>query len=255
MAARIEPKTSTAFTPKDRSNLTELRLKYFQSVPSLMGELRDVFKEVVKARAQSPSLADMHLKISSLSNDAITTGLNAISALGSVLAALLKDHIVHPNALSASEQRTVAQCIDVIAHLFHFAENDLLFELDNPLILVVDDEKLSRKTMMHSLKRINFNPLVVGDPVVAAALLEENAFDLILLDVMMPGIDGYELCKKIRQFPINKRTPVIFVTAAGEFNSRVKSVHVGGDDFIAKPFHHLELAVKAQTLLLRQKLI
>jgi CheY-like chemotaxis protein len=80
---------------------------------------------------------------------------------------------------------------------------------------------------------------------VAEGLLQETHFDLIFLDVEMPGQSGLDLCAKIRKMTTNRITPVVFVTAHCDFGSRAKSVLSGGNDFIAKPFLSVELAVKA----------
>jgi DNA-binding response OmpR family regulator len=75
--------------------------------------------------------------------------------------------------------------------------------------------------------------------------LAENEFDLIILDVRLPDVEGFDLCKKIRALPDHKKTPVIFVTGANDLESRARSIISGGNDFICKPFMLLELSVKA----------
>ena len=71
----------------------------------------------------------------------------------------------------------------------------------------------------------------------------------------MPGIDGFELCTKIRELPAHKNTPVIFVTNLTDFKSRARSSLSGGNDFIAKPFMFIELSCKALTYLMRARLL
>jgi DNA-binding response OmpR family regulator len=85
-------------------------------------------------------------------------------------------------------------------------------------------------------------------------ILSENDFDLIFLDVDMPGMTGFELCTKLRQMPHHKKTPVIFVTSLSDFDSRTQSTMAGGNDFIAKPFLFIELTVKALACIMRRKL-
>jgi PleD family two-component response regulator len=89
---------------------------------------------------------------------------------------------------------------------------------------------------------------------VAYDLLAENRFDLIFLDVGMPGMSGFELCTRLRQLPAHKKTPVVFVTSLNDFESRASSTMSGGNDFIAKPFLFIELAVKALVCVLRGRL-
>lgn len=92
------------------------------------------------------------------------------------------------------------------------------------------------------------------DPQVAYNLLLANKFDLIFLDVDMPGMNGFELCARLRELPSHKKTPVIFVTALTDLESRANSMISGGSDYIAKPFLFMELAVKAIVFLLRNRL-
>jgi CheY-like chemotaxis protein len=84
----------------------------------------------------------------------------------------------------------------------------------------------------------------MDDPIAAQGILEKTHFDLIFLDVEMPGQSGLELCSQIRKMATNRITPVVFVTAHSDFERRARSVLSGGNDFIAKPFLPAELAVK-----------
>ena len=87
----------------------------------------------------------------------------------------------------------------------------------------------------------------------ALEILQKDKFGLVLLDVEMPEMDGPTLCAELRQSSMNQGTPVVFVTAAGEFERRAASLASGGNDLLAKPFLPLELAVKALTHLLRRQ--
>ena len=118
-------------------------------------------------------------------------------------------------------------------------------------ILVVDDEIISRRVIGHSLEKAGLKSVAVSHPDEALKLLEEQPFDLVFLDVEMPGMNGFELCKRLRAMPLHAKTPVIFVTALGGFESRAKSSLSGGDDFIGKPFSYIELAVKGLIYVLR----
>jgi len=82
----------------------------------------------------------------------------------------------------------------------------------------------------------------------------ENDFDLVFLDVDMPGMTGFELCAKLRAMPHHKKTPVIFVTSLNDFDNRTSSTMAGGNDFIAKPFLFIELTVKALICVMRARL-
>src|SRR4029077_10939088 len=94
----------------------------------------------------------------------------------------------------------------------------------------------------------------IEDPLAAFELLSHKRFDLVFLDVDMPGMNGFEFCTKLRTLPAYKKTPVVFVTSLNDFESRANSTMSGGNDFIGKPFLFMELAVKALLYVFRSHL-
>lgn len=104
-------------------------------------------------------------------------------------------------------------------------------------ILVVEDELPISKLIEMNLEDAGYRCTCAYDGITAADLLEKNTYDLALLDIMLPGIDGYELLEYTR--PMN--VPVIFITAKAALNDRVKGLHLGAEDYIVKPFEILEL--------------
>jgi DNA-binding response OmpR family regulator len=147
----------------------------------------------------------------------------------------------------------VANAIDFLASLFAQATQPQR-ETPPANILVVDDEPISRRAITHALEKARLKCVNVEDPNVAFKLLSEQSFDLVFLDVDMPGMNGFELCTKLRALPAHKKTPVVFVTGLKDLESRASSMMSGGNDFIAKPFLFMELAVKALVYVLRGKL-
>jgi DNA-binding response OmpR family regulator len=121
-------------------------------------------------------------------------------------------------------------------------------------ILVVDDEAISRRAVTYALEKAKLSSTAVEHPDAALKLLAENPFDLVFLDVDMPGMNGFEVCTRLRTFVRNKATPVVFVTGLTDFESRANSTMSGGNDLIAKPFLFMELAVKALVFILRARL-
>jgi PleD family two-component response regulator len=121
------------------------------------------------------------------------------------------------------------------------------------LILVVDDDPVSRKTLRTALGKAHLKAVALGDPELALKVLAENRFDLVFSDVNMPGMNGYDFCKALRAQPTNKTTPVVFVTSASDLESRAQSTISGGNDFIIKPFPMIEMAVKALTFIVQPK--
>lgn len=114
-------------------------------------------------------------------------------------------------------------------------------------ILIVEDEKPISDLIAFNLSANNYDCTQAYDGLQAANLLESNNYDLILLDIMLPEIDGYELLEYIK--PLN--TPVIFITAKGSLEDRVKGLTQGAEDYIVKPFQVVELLARVNVVLRR----
>ena len=119
------------------------------------------------------------------------------------------------------------------------------------LILLVDDEQLITDSLMYSLKREGFDVYIAGDGISALKAVQDVKPDLIVLDLMLPDISGFEVCRRLRNFTA---TPVIMLTARGEEIDRVLGLEVGADDYLAKPFSFRELLARIQAMLRRVQL-
>ncbi|MBO9128292.1 response regulator transcription factor [Bacillus sp. 165] len=115
-------------------------------------------------------------------------------------------------------------------------------------ILIVDDEERIRRLLKMYLERENYIIDEAEDGYSAIYKAEEFDYDLIILDIMMPGKDGIEVCKEIRE---KKATPIIMLTAKGEEVNRVQGFEVGTDDYIVKPFSPREVVLRVKALLRR----
>ncbi len=115
------------------------------------------------------------------------------------------------------------------------------------LILIVDDNAENRKVLGNLLVNNNYEVVVANDGFKALSLLKKLVPDLILLDVMMPGMNGYEVCEKIKTNILLKYVPIIFLTAKTESVDIVKGFRVGGVDYVGKPFNSEELMARVNT--------
>jgi DNA-binding response OmpR family regulator len=115
-------------------------------------------------------------------------------------------------------------------------------------ILVVDDEPIVRDVVVRYLRRDGFATLEAGDGEDARRLIETHEPGLVVLDVMLPGVDGLELCRWIRG---RSSLPVILLTARGEETDRIVGLELGADDYVTKPFSPRELATRVRTVLRR----
>ena len=120
-----------------------------------------------------------------------------------------------------------------------------------PTILVVEDEAPLAELLKYNLEASGYAVEVAmrGDD--AETRLQERSFDLILLDWMLPGLSGIELCRRIRSRSETQATPVIMLTARGEEGERVRGLKTGADDYVVKPFSIPELAARIQAILRR----
>ena len=115
-------------------------------------------------------------------------------------------------------------------------------------ILIVDDDPTARETMVALLERENYQFELAKDGFQALQMLENLQPDLILLDVMMPGMDGFEVCRRIRSTPQLAQVPIIILTALDDHASLVQGIESGADDFLSKPVDRQELNARVRTI-------
>lgn len=241
----------------DAAFQAELRESFIESLPATLGTLRGLLQSLIKSDNEMNRLKQLHelyRRIHALTGNAGIAGMLHISHMADALEALLKELYEKPKNINASTLRTAAHAIDFLGVLFAKGSLKETKEAPPVKILVVDDEALSRRAITYALEKAKLQSVNVEDPLAAYDLLAENRFDLIFLDVDMPGMNGFELCTKLRTLPAHKKTPVVFVTSLNDFEARANSTMAGANDFIAKPFLFIELAVKALVYVLRGRL-
>ena len=122
---------------------------------------------------------------------------------------------------------------------------------DCPHVLVVDDDERLRQLLLRFLRERDFLVTTAVDAADARAKMEHFIYDLVLLDVMMPGQDGIAFSKSLRNDSVS--TPIILLTAMGEADSRIAGLEAGADDYVAKPFEPRELLLRMQAVLRRAR--
>lgn len=236
-----------------QNNLVEA---FLASAPVTLVALRNRYQAFVKHEPENLRLAELYelcRLTRSLTGAAGLAGFRKIAQMASALEALLRELHAKPANITASTVRTISHAVDTLALLVARAGGALTEAPASPMILVVDDESISREMIFSALKRAGLRTLSLDNSTLALQVLEQNRFDLIFLDVEMPKPGGLEVCERLRKMPSNRTTPVVFVTANSDFGSRARSSLSGGNDFIAKPFLLLELAVKALTWLFKHE--
>lgn len=227
------------------------------TLPEILNSLRTGLKALTRADNEPARVETLQSLIGhtrTLTSNANIAGFAPVAQLAEALEALLQGLCEKPASITASTQRTAATAVDCLGFLFDSAKVAKQLDVSTAKILVVDDDVISRRAITQALGKAKLKSTVVEDPNVGYQLLTKDAFDLIFLDVDMPVMNGYELCTKLRALPRHKTTPVVFVTGLHGFEARASSLMSGGNDFIAKPFHFMELAVKAIIYILRGKI-
>lgn len=120
-------------------------------------------------------------------------------------------------------------------------------EEEKPLIIAVDDERINLKLLSFIINKLNFRFLGILDSTEAMAVIKEHKPNLILLDILMNEMDGFELCETIKKDDEIKHIPVIFVTGRDKVEDKIRGLNLGGVDYVTKPFNEHELRARIQT--------
>ena len=118
-----------------------------------------------------------------------------------------------------------------------------------PLILVVEDEENIAEGLCENLHSDGYQTEVVDDGLAAVNAILGGSYSLVVLDVMLPGLDGYSVCERVRRRGC--RVPILFLTARAQVDDRIRGLRAGGDDYLPKPFHLEEFLARVATMLRR----
>jgi putative two-component system response regulator len=138
--------------------------------------------------------------------------------------------------------------------VYFFEQEEDIKGRENPRVLVVDDDKRNVKLMETLLKQQDFQVAKAYSGEDALSLVEKAEVDLILLDIMMPGIDGFEVCRKLKTANETRLIPIIMLTALDNHEAKVKAIKNGADDFITKPPDREELIARTRSLINMRRL-
>jgi len=119
------------------------------------------------------------------------------------------------------------------------------------LILVIDDDDLVSRTLQRALKMYDHQVMTASSGIEGMQLARRHRPDLFILDIMMPGVDGYQVCRQIRGDPLLQDVPVLFLTAKAKDEDKIEGFRAGGDDYLVKPFNMQELELRVKAILRR----
>ncbi len=118
-------------------------------------------------------------------------------------------------------------------------------------ILIIDDDELVSRTLQRVLKGYGFHPMTARSGAEGLQLARRHRPDLFILDILMPGMDGYQVCRQIRNDPLLQNIPVLFLTTKGKDEDKVEGFRAGADDYLPKPFNIEELQLRLHAILRR----
>jgi len=253
-AAPVKPAVVAGGNSCNRSSEGE---RFFASVPDQLVAMRNLLQTVRRETndsAQRQLLGDLRTRLRTVTDLASLPELLPIWQVVSATEALVSQ-LTNPNRpVTPNTLRTVASGLDLLVELCAHCPKAELWSEPPIRILAVDDDLISRHAVALALKKAFNQPDMAANSEAAFAQASMISYDVIFLDILMPGMDGFELCSKIRQTSSNPLTPIVFVTSQTELDARAKSSLSGGNDFITKPFLTFEITVKALVLAIRCRL-
>jgi CheY-like chemotaxis protein len=192
--------------------------------------------------------------VRSINAEAERAELRTVARLATALEGLLKKMCGHARLCTPSTFAAAAAALDLLEELCNPA--DASPNLTNPPvnILVVDDDPVARRAISMAVQLLFGRPDNAESGEAAVALAAQKSFDLILLDVLMPGMDGFATCRRIHQTESNHRTPVVFITSHDDAEARSKAVVSGGCGFVPKPVLASQVTLIALTYIIRARL-
>jgi CheY-like chemotaxis protein len=237
-------------------SVDEFAVAFFKATPAYLQLLREKFtsmRDPNRCDERQDILAEIFIGIHTIGSEAARAKLNAASRVCSALEAVLKRFMEPASSCSPSSFQSLVPALDTIEAICRFGTD--LDVVNPPLrLLVVDDDAVARRTLSGALQLAVARPDSADCGEAALALAAERPYDLIFLDVIMPGMDGFAACTRLHELPLHRQTPVVFITSHDDTNSRAEAVASGGCGFIPKPVLPCEVLLLALTHGIRGRL-
>jgi DNA-binding response OmpR family regulator len=231
----------------DEITLKDTREEFIKKAPAEVAKIREhclVYVKTGETPAGVESLNHLYRQVRFFATRAGLAGCIRTALLANAFEALIFETIFKPAKASPSAPQTFAQAVDCLEHLCHDKNAGVCETIPKAKILVVDDDPICNFAVVAALKRAHFEPVSFEDPMKAIETAKDAHYDVVFLDINMPGMNGFQVCERIRKLPRYKETPMIFITSNADFNNRAQSILSGGNDFIPKPISPVELVLK-----------
>jgi CheY-like chemotaxis protein len=222
-----------------------------------MARIRTILRSYTKDPSSPDGrnhLRDLYRLVHCLTSVAGMASLESTANFSACLEALLHELLTKPGSFQPSTLRTLASAVDVLGCMFQQAGRYECPLMTEAFVLVVDDDVISQRTVTLSLQKARLGVVCASDCQEALSKLKEISFELIALDVNLPGGDGFDLCTNIRRIRGYEKIPILFVTGLNDFQSRAKSIAAGGNDFISKPLSRIEMTVRSLSYVMKGRL-
>jgi len=198
-----------------------------------------------KTRSNQALLFALFREAHHLAERMAAVGLLALQKMALSIEMLVFDLYEMPEQINDSTVRTAVQAVDFLGTLLDPA---LMVKLTDPgetAVLAIDDEPGALQTIASAMEMAGLHVSCAPTAEDALGLLRDVDFKLIFVDIGLPGVNGFDLCKQAREIPRHQKTPIVFLTGMATFQNRALSTLSGGNDFIGKPFNLFELGTKA----------
>ena len=255
--ATATPDQNTEVGPEESA--VEGGTNLLAEAPTLRAALRELFQRLARGPRTGPEqderLQDLFCKVHFLAGEAGRTEFGQLAQTTAVFDALLQALMEAPNRLGGPMLRTLGSLVDLVGLLLQLACDSLLRGPLSARVLVVNDDLMANETVVGALREAQLDVWSTQDSVVAWQWINGEQFDLVVLNMEMPVLNGFELCKRLRMVRGYEKTPVIFVSSRDDVDSRARSTLSGANDMIAKPFLPQELAAKVVMQLVRRQML
>jgi CheY-like chemotaxis protein len=249
----VPPQQSTR-TPLITSDSPTQEILTEKEARNILTAIKECHLSYAKDANDLSLLNELHCHVHHLAERSRTSGFVALHRLSSALSLFAQELYRFPEQANSSSLRTLDQTIEFLSILLKQPDYKAIKDPSSAMVYAVDDDFENCDAIRMALETVMLRAQTAQQPAVALSEIAAGRYDLIFLDVNLPQMDGFELCKNIRQIPALARTPIVFLTGLTTIENRVQSSLSGGNDFIGKPFNLHELSVKALTLVLKASL-
>ncbi len=242
----------------EQASLEHIRGELINKALSELAEIRENCAGYLAAQSTPASvvwLKNLYQCLHFTGARASLVGFHRLAQLLTAFEALVFELIINPAQATPSTRHTIRRAMECVVVLFSQIDAGTAEPIRKARVLVIDDDPVSNRMVVGALQRAKLDADSITDPRMAIQQLQTARYDLLMIDIVMPAMSGFELCEKIRRLPGYTDTPVIFITVNEKFLNWLETVLSGGNEIIGKPVQPLELALKATTVLIQHQLV